>query len=73
MHSNSEAFGGRVLVVAFEGWNDAAEAAGRPEDWYSTVAFDHEPAGGDIGLEQPIRRFPLVPNRQGKLDPLLGL
>ena len=49
-------------------FNDAAEAAGRPEDWYRTVAFDHEPAGGDIGLDRPIRRFPFVPNRQGKLD-----
>ena len=49
-------------------FNDAAEAAGRPEDWYRTIAFDHEPAGGDIGLERPIRRFPFVPNRQGKLD-----
>ena len=49
-------------------FNDAAEAAGRPEDWYRTVKFDHEPDGGDIGLERPIRRFPFVPNRQGKLD-----
>ncbi|MBO9510871.1 NAD(+) synthase [Erythrobacter sp. A6_0] len=49
-------------------FNDAAEAAGRPEDWYRTIAFDHEPAGGDIGLDRPIRRFPFVPNRQGKLN-----
>ena len=49
-------------------FNDAAEAAGRPEDWYRLIAFDHEPDGGDIGLERPIRRFPFVPNRQGKLD-----
>ena len=49
-------------------FNDAAEAAGRPEDWYRTIAFDHEPEGGDIGLDRPIRRFPFVPNRQGKLD-----
>ncbi|MCH2486597.1 MAG: NAD(+) synthase, partial [Erythrobacter sp.] len=49
-------------------FNDAAEAAGRPEDWYRTIAFDHQPAGGDIGLARPIRRFPFVPNRQGKLD-----
>ena len=49
-------------------FNDAAEAAGRPEDCYRTIAFDHEPAGGDIGLDRPIRRFPFVPNRQGKLD-----
>ncbi|WP_379554618.1 NAD(+) synthase [Qipengyuania sp. DGS5-3] len=49
-------------------FNDAAEAAGRPEDWFRTVTFDHEPDGGDIGLERPIRRFPFVPNRQNKLD-----
>ena len=49
-------------------FNDAAEAASRPEDWYRTIGFDHEPAGGDIGLDRPIRRFPFVPNRQGKLD-----
>ena len=49
-------------------FNDAAEAAGRPEDWYRTVSFDHDPEGGDSGLERPIRRFPFVPNRQGKLD-----
>ena len=49
-------------------FNDAAEAAGRPEDWYRAIAFDHEPDGGDIGLDRPIRRFPFVPNRQGKLD-----
>ncbi|WP_128893552.1 NAD(+) synthase [Erythrobacter sp. HKB08] len=49
-------------------FNDAAEADGRPEDWYRTVSFDHEPAGGDIGLERPVRRYPFVPNRQHKLD-----
>ena len=54
--------------MRMQSFNDAAEAAGRPEDWYRTIAFDHEPEGGDIGLERPIRRFPFVPNRQGKLD-----
>ena len=49
-------------------FNDAAEAAGRPEDRFRTVVFDHEPAGGDIDLIRPVRRFPFVPNRQFKLD-----
>ena len=49
-------------------FNDAAEAAGRPEDFYRVIAFDHRPAGGDIGLVRPIRRFPFVPNRPEKLD-----
>ena len=49
-------------------FNDAAEAAGRPEDSFRTVRFDHAPAEGDIGLARPIRRFPFVPNRAHKLD-----
>ncbi|MEO6041021.1 MAG: NAD(+) synthase [Croceibacterium sp.] len=49
-------------------FNDAAEAAGRPEDRYRVVRFDHRPAAGDIGLVRPIRRFPFVPNRPDKLD-----
>ena len=49
-------------------FNDAAEADGRPEDWFRTIRFDHEPDGGDVGLLRPIRRFPFVPNRQHKLD-----
>jgi NAD+ synthase (glutamine-hydrolysing) len=49
-------------------FNDAAEAAGRPEDRFRTIAFDHQPASGDIGLIRPIRRFPFVPNRPDKLD-----
>ena len=49
-------------------FNDAAEAAGRPEDWFRTVSFDHRPEAGDKGLQRPIRRFPFVPNRQEKLD-----
>jgi NAD+ synthase (glutamine-hydrolysing) len=42
---------------------DAADAAGRPEDRFRVVSFDHTPAPGDIGLIRPIRRFPFVPNR----------
>ena len=55
----------RMRIQTF---NDAAEAAGRPEDWFRTVRFDHEPVRGDTGLVRPIRRFPFVPNRQSKLD-----
>lgn len=49
-------------------FNDAAEAAGRPEGSFRTIAFDHRPAAGDIGLIRPVRRFPFVPNRPDKLD-----
>jgi len=49
-------------------FNDAAEAAGRLEDRFRTVRFDHRPAQGDIGLIRPLRRFPFVPNRPDKLD-----
>ena len=49
-------------------FNDAAEDAGRPEDTYRTIGFDHAYTQGDVGLERAIRRFPFVPNRQDKLD-----
>jgi NAD+ synthase (glutamine-hydrolysing) len=49
-------------------YNDAAESAGRPEDTFRTIRFDHVPAAGDIGLIRPMRRFPFVPNRAHKLD-----
>ena len=49
-------------------FNDAAEDAGRPEDWYRRIEFEHQYNQGDIGLERPIRRFPFVPNRAQKLD-----
>ncbi len=49
-------------------WGDAAEAAGRPEDWYRRISFDHQPHRGDTGLRRPIRRLPFVPNRRHKLD-----
>ena len=57
--------GDRIRLPTF---NDAAEAAFRPEDHVRIVAFDHAPAGGDIGLIRPIRRFPFVPDRPDKLD-----
>ncbi len=49
-------------------FNDAAEEAGRPEDLFRVVEFEHRPSVGDIGLIRPIRRFPFVPNRPEKLD-----
>ncbi len=49
-------------------FNDAAEALGRPEDWYRRVTFDHNPRCGDSGLLRPVRRYPFVPNRADKLD-----
>ena len=49
-------------------FNDAAEAAGRPEDSFRRVAFEHRYSEGDIGLVRAIRRFPFVPNRAEKLD-----
>jgi NAD+ synthase (glutamine-hydrolysing) len=47
---------------------DAAEAAGRPEDTYRRVMFEHACAAGDIGLRRPVARFPFVPDRPDKLD-----
>lgn len=60
----------RILAerMRFQTFNDAAEAAGRPEEFFRTVAFDHRPSRGDIGLIRPVRRFPFVPNRPDKLD-----
>ncbi len=47
---------------------DAAEWAGRPEDSYRRILFEHAYAPGDIGLVRAIRRFPFVPDRPDKLD-----
>ncbi len=49
-------------------FNDAAEAAGRPEETFRTISFALGHGEGDRGLVRPIRRFPFVPNRQHKLD-----
>ena len=49
-------------------FSDAAEAEGRPEDWYRRIGFTHEYTAGDIGLQREVRRFPFVPNRKEKLD-----
>jgi NAD+ synthase (glutamine-hydrolysing) len=47
---------------------DAAEFAGRPEDSYRKIVFEHAYAAGDIGLLRPVARFPFVPDRPEKLD-----
>jgi NAD+ synthase (glutamine-hydrolysing) len=57
--------GDRLRLPTFA---DAAEAAGRPEDRFRSIAFDHAMAEGDIGLIRPLRRFPFVPNRPERLD-----
>jgi NAD+ synthase (glutamine-hydrolysing) len=59
--------GDRLRLQTF---NDNAEEAGRPEDHFITVRFDHAPraTGPGDALIRPVRRFPFVPNRAGKLD-----
>jgi len=47
---------------------DAAEWAGRPEDTYRRIEFEHAYQAGDIGLLRPVARFPFVPDRPEKLD-----
>lgn len=47
---------------------DAAQWAGRPEDSYRKVVFEHPHAEGDIGLMRPVARFPFVPDRPDRLD-----
>jgi NAD+ synthase (glutamine-hydrolysing) len=47
---------------------DAAEWAGRPEDSYRRIVFEHAYGEGDIGLFRPVARFPFVPDRPEKLD-----
>ncbi len=60
----------RILAerMRMQTFNDAAEAAGRPEDRYRRIGFEHAAPRGDYGLRRPIRRFPFVPNRAHKLD-----
>ena len=60
----------RILAerMRMQTFNDAAEAAGRPEDWYRRVSFEHGAPVADFGLRRPVRRFPFVPNRAHKLD-----
>jgi NAD+ synthase (glutamine-hydrolysing) len=47
---------------------DAAEWAGRPEDSYRRIVFEHVYAAVDTGLTRPVARFPFVPDRPEKLD-----
>ncbi|MEO0062083.1 MAG: hypothetical protein RLZZ08_643 [Pseudomonadota bacterium] len=54
--------------IRYQTFTDAVEQAGHPETRFRTIAFDHVPATGDIGLIRPLRRFPFVPNRPEKLD-----
>jgi len=49
-------------------WGDACEAAGRPEDSYRTILFDHGEAPGTRGLIRNVARFPFVPARPERLD-----
>ncbi|MCT2398857.1 NAD(+) synthase [Novosphingobium mangrovi (ex Huang et al. 2023)] len=55
----------RLRIPTF---NDAAQAAGCPEETFRTIPFRHVPHGGDIGLTRPLSRFPFVPDRAEKLD-----
>jgi NAD+ synthase (glutamine-hydrolysing) len=55
----------RLRIPTF---NDAAQAAGCPEESFRTIPFRHVPHGGDIGLVRPVGRFPFVPDRAEKLD-----
>ena len=60
----------RILAerMRMQTWGDASDAAGRPEDHFRKIGFDHEIQNSDMGLERPVRRFPFVPNRREKLD-----
>ncbi|WP_043606355.1 NAD(+) synthase [Novosphingobium sp. Rr 2-17] len=55
----------RLRVPTFA---DAAEVMGSPQRTFRTVAFDHAPQDGDLGLIRPVSRFPFVPTRADKLD-----
>ncbi|MCJ2178129.1 NAD(+) synthase [Novosphingobium album (ex Hu et al. 2023)] len=55
----------RLRIPTF---NDAGEAAGRPDETFRTIPFRHAPHGGDIGLVRPVSRFPFVPDRAERLD-----
>ncbi len=55
----------RMRTLTF---NAAAAAAGHPEKRFRRVAFEHEPAFDDVGLERRIDRFPFVPDDPLRLD-----
>ncbi len=49
-------------------FNDAAAAAGHPEQRFRRVRFAHQPAFEDVGLIRPLDRFPFVPDDPDRLD-----
>jgi NAD+ synthase (glutamine-hydrolysing) len=49
-------------------FNDAAVAAGRPEQRFRTVGFEHRPHRRDVGLRRAQRRFPFVPDSRERLE-----
>jgi NAD+ synthase (glutamine-hydrolysing) len=49
-------------------FNDAAAAAGHPEQRFRRIRFEHQPAYDDIGLIRPLDRFPFVPDDPALLD-----
>jgi len=55
----------RMRVGTF---NDAATAAGHPEQRFRRVTFEHKPDFADAGLQRAIRRFPFVPNTPATLE-----
>jgi NAD+ synthase (glutamine-hydrolysing) len=55
----------RMRTVTF---NAAAAAAGHPEKSFRCVAFAHQSAFEDVGLERQIDRFPFVPDDALRLD-----
>lgn len=49
-------------------FNDAAAAAGHPENRFRRIVFEHQPSGADLGLIRAIDRFPFVPDDPARLD-----
>ncbi|HEX7404033.1 MAG TPA: NAD(+) synthase, partial [Usitatibacter sp.] len=55
----------RMRTLTF---NATAAAAGHPENRFRRIAFEHQPAFDDVGLERAIDRFPFVPGDPSRLD-----
>jgi NAD+ synthase (glutamine-hydrolysing) len=49
-------------------FNNAAAAAGHPQQAFRRIEFEHRPAYADIGLVRPADRFPFVPDDPARLD-----
>ncbi|MGC6399366.1 NAD(+) synthase [Sphingomonas sp. FW199] len=49
-------------------FNDAADAAGHPEQRFTRIGFVHQPDGSDRGLMRAVPRFPFVPDDPAMLD-----